>query len=201
MIADDSDEGNMRLVRAATLGSAGVGKTCLIMRMKDGLFPDSSTPTISSFIQFTTTHESEKIKIVINDTAGQEVYRSITQLHYRNCPIILLCFDLNSEKSFADLPSWYDDIKKYNDTAKIILIGTKSDLEQKVEQEVIKQFASMIKAVAYIETSSMTGENTDVVTHTMCNVAIESDIGKEKPIDVVSIEQKQPEQNKKANCC
>lgn len=56
------------------------GKTCLVRRFTQGLFPPGQGATIGvDFMIKTVLVENEKIKLQIWDTAGQERFRSITQ--------------------------------------------------------------------------------------------------------------------------
>lgn len=62
------------------LYSHDLGKTCLVRRFTQGLFPPGQGATIGvDFMIKTVLVENEKIKLQIWDTAGQERFRSITQ--------------------------------------------------------------------------------------------------------------------------
>lgn len=68
------------LFKVVLIGNAGVGKTCLVRRFTQGLFPPGQGATIGvDFMIKTVVVDNEKIKLQIWDTAGQERFRSITQ--------------------------------------------------------------------------------------------------------------------------
>ena len=55
------------------MGNAGVGKTCLVRRFTQGMFPPGQGATIGvDFMIKTVEIDGEKIKLQIWDTAGQE---------------------------------------------------------------------------------------------------------------------------------
>ncbi len=47
------------------------------------------------------------------DTAGQERFRTITSLHYRNAMGILLVYDVTNEQSFRNIEEWMTNIEKH----------------------------------------------------------------------------------------
>ena len=47
------------------------------------------------------------------DTAGQEKYRSLSQLFYKDASIAILVFDITNEESFEEIKNyWYGQIKE-----------------------------------------------------------------------------------------
>ena len=60
-------------VQVVLVGNAGVGKTCLVRRFTQGMFPPGQGATIGvDFMIKTVEIDGEKIKLQIWDTAGQE---------------------------------------------------------------------------------------------------------------------------------
>ena len=87
------------------------------------------------------------------DTAGQEEYRSIAKIFVKNSRIIVLVYDITSNKSFESLNYWYDFITKELGPNVILgLVGNKTDLifddnyEEEVTPERGKLFAETIGA-------------------------------------------------------
>ena len=70
------DTDSFRLTTAlqvVLVGNAGVGKTCLVRRFTQGMFPPGQGATIGvDFMIKTVEIDGEKIKLQIWDTAGQE---------------------------------------------------------------------------------------------------------------------------------
>ncbi|XP_039905597.1 ras-related protein Rab-26-like isoform X2 [Simochromis diagramma] len=68
------------------VGDSGVGKTCLLVRFKDGAFlAGSFISTVGiDFRNKVLNIDGVKVKLQIWDTAGQERFRSVTHAYYRD---------------------------------------------------------------------------------------------------------------------
>ncbi|XP_061605497.1 ras-related protein Rab-26-like isoform X6 [Phyllopteryx taeniolatus] len=68
------------------VGDSGVGKTCLLVRFKDGAFlAGSFISTVGiDFRNKVLSIDGVKVKLQIWDTAGQERFRSVTHAYYRD---------------------------------------------------------------------------------------------------------------------
>ena len=68
------------------------------------------------------------------DTAGQETFNSQNRIYYRIADCCLLVYDITNLKSFKEISDYY--IKEIKDNCKkgikVILIGNKTDLENRV---------------------------------------------------------------------
>ena len=69
------------------------------------------------------------------DTGGQETFKSQNKLYYKKADCVLLVYDITSLKSFNACKNYY--IKQIlnicKEDIKVILLGNKTDLEQKRE--------------------------------------------------------------------
>ena len=66
------------------------------------------------------------------DTAGQEGFERIRILSYENTNIFILCFSCADWVTFNNVDTkWLDEIRRNRHEAKILLVGTKSDLRSK----------------------------------------------------------------------
>lgn len=93
------------------------------------------------------------------DTAGQEKFRSINSLYYRNSAAAIVVFDLTSAASFRNVASWLDEIRRHGGRSMIMaLAGNKADLKasRAVSFEEAKAFADS-QRMMYFETSAKTG--------------------------------------------
>ena len=52
----------------------------------------------------------EDIKLQLWDTAGEERFRAVTPLYYKDAQAILVCFSLTSMESFENIDKWLKDI-------------------------------------------------------------------------------------------
>ena len=155
-------------VKLVLLGESGVGKTSIISQYTTKKFnPRCSTSVSAQFISKTIQFpEFEKsIKFDIWDTVGQEKYRSLTKIFYRDAKVIVFVYDITTEYSFNQLKEyWYQEtLNTTESTPLMAVVANKSDLyaDQKVNNKDGKEFAEKINAI-FQTTSAMsdTGINT-----------------------------------------
>lgn len=148
------------------LGDSGVGKTCLLVRFKDGAFLSGSfISTVGiDYKNKVVECDGSKVKLQIWDTAGQERFRSITHAYYRDSHALLLLYDVTNKGSFESIRAWLAEIYEYAAGDVIImLLGNKADLTK--EREVTKEQGEKLAKdhnVAFMETSAKTGLNVDL---------------------------------------
>ena len=148
-------------VKVVLLGESGVGKTSIISQFTSNKFnprcPTSvSAQFISKIIDFPKYQKS--IKFDIWDTVGQEKYRSLAKIFYRDAKIIIFVYDITTEFSFKALKDfWLKETLNNADNEPIYaLVANKIDLyqERQVKNEVGKAFADEINAI-FQTTSAM----------------------------------------------
>ncbi|TMS37150.1 hypothetical protein L596_004144 [Steinernema carpocapsae] len=144
------------------LGDSCTGKTCLLIRYKDGTFMSNnfiSTVGIdyrNKLVEI----DKTKVKLQIWDTAGQERFRSITSSYYRDADALLLVYDVTNRGSFENIRNWLAQIQEYaKEDVQITLIGNKVDLasQRKVTSDEGKQLAAAYN-IPFVETSAKTGQ-------------------------------------------
>ena len=92
------------------------------------------------------------------DTAGQEQYRALLGLYFRNAHAALVVFDLTHRASFDDVDYWTAEVRKHAPGARLLLVGAKADLLRRraiTEQECHTKADDM--RAQYWETSARTG--------------------------------------------
>ena len=98
----------------------------------------------------------------IKDTAGQEDYKAINEIFYKQANGILLVYDVTNSYSFDEIQDYY--CKKIEDNCnkdiKVILLGNKSDLEneRQIQPEEGATFAAK-KGFMFMETSCLKNKN------------------------------------------
>lgn len=99
--------------------------------------------------------------IQIWDTAGQEVYQSITKTYYKRSDGLILLYDVNDESSFIKIEKWLKDIEaNANENTLVYLVGNKIDLigQRAVSNEKAENIAKSMNR-KYFEISAMLGIN------------------------------------------
>jgi small GTP-binding protein len=191
---DPNKSGSDMEVKATTyplkitiVGSSSVGKTSIIKRYIENKFDEASTKAtiIAEF-------KAKKINIdpfteaelQIWDTAGQEIYRSVTKNYLHDSNGILIVFDLTNEKTFEDLDSWIEDINNtVEEKVPKILIGNKSDLpEKKISFEQASKYAEEHK-MKYQIVSAKNGINIDLLFETIGNECIKAIQERQKELE------------------
>ena len=118
---EENDEKNnkIKIYKVCLIGQSGVGKTCIINRFVNDEFREDEPPSISAsysekFIKFDEDEDEGKIiKFHIWDTAGQEKYRSIGKIFYKDANAAILVYDITNKKSFDEIKKyWYKEIKE-----------------------------------------------------------------------------------------
>ena len=147
-----TDEDNIDSVKITLLGSAGVGKTCIISRYTYDSFDQNSVSTDNvNYSQKILIINGKTIKLDIWDTAGQERYRALGKHFYRDSYIVCLIYDITRLDSFEDLKNiWYEDLKTFGEKYTVLaVVGNKSDCyeQEKVNEEKAREFAKEIGAI------------------------------------------------------
>ena len=107
------------------IGESGVGKTCIIVRFIHEYFSENVVSTTgANYASKTLEFKDYKKSLQYNiwDTAGQEKYRGLAKIFYRDADIAILVYDI-TKKSFEELKQyWVDEIKhNCSNISKIIL--------------------------------------------------------------------------------
>ncbi|CAF3270910.1 unnamed protein product [Rotaria socialis] len=195
------------LFKVVLIGNASVGKTCLVRRFCQDVFPTGQAATIGvDFLIKTVEVNGEKIKLQIWDTAGQERFRSITQSYYRSANALIIVFDINNLATFSSLPDWVREVKAYaNNDVLCTLVGNKCDINQReVPTHVAEQFAEK-NDMWYLETSAKNSENVGKLFQTIAEEltmkARESTIGASNSGHDSFFNGDQKTKPVKSNCC
>ena len=154
----NDDEGNE--IKTILVGQSGAGKTNIINSLIGKDFsPSLFSTTTSSFADKSMTVNNKKYRLEIWDTAGQEKYRSLTEIFIKDSKIVIFVYDITSRASFEEVDYWVSTVKTIlGDNAVFGLAGNKKDLFQKeeVEEEEGEKKAEEIGALFKL-TSAKTG--------------------------------------------
>ncbi|OHT15498.1 small GTP-binding protein [Tritrichomonas foetus] len=144
------------------VGESGVGKSCILLRMKYDTFQSDHDVTIGvTFMTQMMQIGSTELKLQLWDTAGQEIFRSITQSYYRESHCAIIVYDISNANSFSKLSDWIRNVRDLAPAdCTIAIVGNKSDLsdQRQVSTEEGRAFAES-HGFPFFETSALTGEN------------------------------------------
>ena len=141
-------------VKVVLLGESGVGKTCIISQFTEHKFDQNVLSSLSAqFVSKTIEYLDfgKAIKFDIWDTVGQERFRSMAKIFYKEAKVIVFVYDITSQKSFDALQNyWYDEIRNNCGVIPVLaVVGNKTDLyeDQVVETSTAREFAKKIGAI------------------------------------------------------
>lgn len=156
------------------IGDSGVGKSSLLIRYMENKYINNRE-TIGIDHKYKSIEiDGKNIKLSIWDTAGQERFRPITKLSYKETNGIIYVFDLTNIKSFQAIFDYWikqEDLQNQCNNCRL-LVGTKSDLENKnVSQQMINDYVKKY-SMLYIEVSAKTGKNIPYIFDHLVNCII-----------------------------
>lgn len=141
-------------VKVVLLGESGVGKTSIISQFTIKQFNPRCQSSVSA--QFTSKNVefpelNQTIKFDIWDTVGQEKYRSLAKIFYKDAKVIIFVYDITTKFSFQGIKDyWYSETQSNADKNPLLaVVANKSDLysEQQVSDQEGKAFADEIGAI------------------------------------------------------
>ena len=155
-----------RDIKMIFVGDSSVGKSCIIQKFMTNDFSNDISPTIgAAFISKEMIYNQKNIILNIWDTAGQEAYRYLVPMYYRNAEIAIIVFDLTKKSTFQSIPGWIEDVRKnVGEDVLIYLCGNKADLTElrQVKQEEIESIQKEFN-ISYYETSALNGQNINIL--------------------------------------
>ena len=171
-----SEENISYAFKIVLIGAPGVGKTCLFNRYCFNSFNMNTKMTLgisfhSTYLRIRFPKDQRRIEqYAVNsifDFGGQERFRPMLPKFLEGASGALLVFDLVNFSSFQQLDYWYEMLIKHtgNVDIPILLIGSKSDLIDKIPQneivndEVIMEFIKANELDGYYRTSALENYN------------------------------------------
>ena len=139
-------------LKVVLIGESGTGKTSIIQRYAYKLFDPNCASSISSqYITKNIELKDRTIRFDIWDTAGQEKYRSMAKLFYKDAKIILFVYDISSKNTFLELKNfWVSEVKQNCEPNALLgVVANKNDLytSQQVPKEEGLKLADEIGAI------------------------------------------------------
>ena len=204
-------EENAISVKVVLLGEAGVGKTCIISRFVNNLFEENVMSTSGANYAGKSVifeeYEGKCLKFEIWDTAGQEKYRSLTKIFYKDAAVAILVYDITRKESYEELKNyWYNQLKECSPSNIVIgIAANKCDLydNEQVSEDEARKFADEIGAVFKLTSANTNTGIEDLFKTIGCKVLdpnySEDDESNQKKMNIKIDNDKT--KKKKKGCC
>merc|ERR1719326_87895 len=164
-VQDGSQQGAQRNTveaKIVLLGDSGVGKSSLALRFCQGRFNPYHEVTIgAAFLQqIVRLRDGSQLKLHVWDTGGQERFRAMTHLYYRDAAGAVIVYDCTDAHSQVSVEYWVQELQsKGPPRCRMAVAANKSDVEAKaVDANAMKAYCDE-NDLLFVETSSKTGDN------------------------------------------
>jgi small GTP-binding protein len=148
-------------LKVVAIGESGVGKSSFLLRFVRDTFEETQSTLGIEFLSKIIRTETHHIQLQLWDTAGQELFRSVTRGYYRGAAGALIFFDIANADSFKRVEPWLQGVRSVaRSDVVLVLIGNKSDLAEarQVATAEAEAFAQT-HGMCYFEASAKTGAN------------------------------------------
>lgn len=192
-------------IQLIMVGESGVGKTSLIRRYTNNIFNTNHLETIG--IEFFNKEErinDQIIQIKLWDTAGQEIFHSLTKNFYRKADGIIIVYDITNKESFERIQDWvksvYDNIDTYKEI-QMIIVGNKIDLEER--REVSKEEGLKIGKYFEIDFFEASAKNAEGVRNFMIKIIediLNNKVNNRNSINIKNYKNGNDDEDNERNC-
>ena len=161
---EERQKEKMYEIKIVLLGDPAVGKSSLVQRFCQDKFEENYKLTIGgAYLQKEVKLKNgDTLKLHIWDTGGQEKFRSMASLYYKDAVAALLVYDVSNSETLESLDYWVRELRENVDNSNFIIsvAGNKNDLPN--EKRVLtlndgKKFCKDNDISVFSETSAKTG--------------------------------------------
>ena len=149
-------------IKILSLGSGGVGKSCLIKRYCEERFVSKYIATIGvDYGVKAVSIDGMDVKVNFWDLSGHPEFFEIRNEFYKDAQGIMLVYDVSARESFDDIEAWLQEAIKFGAAPReipVALCANKADKKRMVSEEEGRQLASS-KGMSYFEMSACSGDN------------------------------------------
>jgi small GTP-binding protein len=146
-------------VKVVFLGDSATGKTSIISRHMHDTFDTTRPPsTGASFVLSQIAWNGAEIALTTWDTAGQEVYRALGPMYYRDSQVGVVVFDVTTRATYDHVKGWIDDFRNLAPDAVVVICGNKIDLSQRRVTTTEAAPAAAALGASYVEASALSGD-------------------------------------------
>lgn len=166
-------------LRIVTIGDASVGKTSITSYLIDKAFNPFEPSTVGANYQtYSVSLPDERVDLQIWDTAGQEKFKSLGHIYFRNAAAAVVVFSLANRDSFLRLEEWICSFKEAaGNNAIVYIAANKADLDEdfEISAQKAEEWATK-EGYKFYMTSAKTGLNIDKMFEDLATDVKNSDI-------------------------
>ena len=160
--------------KMCVFGDSGVGKSTLVNRYITAKFDHDLKSTLGAAIlmKFIET-ETLRVTLQIWDFAGEARFSSLLPSYALGSSAAIFMCDISNRDSITNIDKWLltfnEGLNNQDPKFPLIVVGGKLDLEEKrsLNKEDIEAILTVRKEFNYLECSSKTGENVDLLFQTI----------------------------------
>ena len=151
---------------------------------RSNFIPSTSSSFSSKTVDFTKEF-GKKLKFEIWDTAGQEKYKSMNKIFYKNADVCILVYDITRKDSFEVLKTiWINELKEKvkMDQVVVCMCANKIDLfeYQEVDDNMVKEFCQqneyLFKETSAQNSSGIDVSNSFIIFYRICFIVLLLDL-------------------------
>ncbi|TKJ23050.1 MAG: hypothetical protein CEE43_04865 [Promethearchaeota archaeon Loki_b32] len=165
MIVTEQNELNLTY-KICIFGDSGVGKTTIVNRYLTNNFLTNIKSTLGAAIHIKYVDlDKGKATLQVWDFGGEEKFKFLISSYAQGASGGIFMFDLTNYDSLINVINWHPEFRKIARRVPLIMVGSKLDLEEKriCREEDAIDIMQLYKFHNYIECSSKTGENVELV--------------------------------------
>ncbi|MEX2721583.1 MAG: GTP-binding protein [Candidatus Wukongarchaeota archaeon] len=154
-------------VKIALLGDGGVGKSTLLKAFTDQTLNSGYEMTLGiDFAIKKIKVDSQKIILSLWDFGGQKQFWSIAETFLTGTMGIAYVYDVANPLSLFELNKWIEKAREFfilkgQKSPYELLVGTKIDFENKVDEETLRDFMDQFSLKEHMLCSSVLGYNVE----------------------------------------
>jgi small GTP-binding protein len=193
----------MLKIKAILVGESQTGKTCILNKLVSNIFIENPGSTnVAENLEKEFTVEGKTITLDIWDTAGQEKFRSLNKIFFKDAEIAFLVYDITKKQTFDELKNfWVEQVRTFSsENVLFAVVGNKADLytKEEVNENMGQEFADQINGV-FAQTSAKHGTGINDLFQTVVEKKIESNPDLKNKLLGVKLEV--PGKPKGGECC